>query len=79
MGLTSRETPESHSPLRKALIQSGGNLVQPVSGHKCGGKRIGCRQIEDRIQGLECVIEAAVIGVADEVLGEAVQAFVCRG
>jgi long-chain acyl-CoA synthetase len=42
---------------------------------KCGGKRISCRDIEDRI--LECaqVLEAAVVGVPDEVLGEAVKVF----
>jgi long-chain acyl-CoA synthetase len=43
---------------------------------KCGGKRIGCRQIEDRIQGFECLIETAVVGMPDDVLGEAVKAFV---
>ncbi|HTY85559.1 MAG TPA: AMP-binding protein [Silvibacterium sp.] len=43
---------------------------------KCGGKRISCRQIEDQI--LECrdLLEVAVVGVRDEVLGEAVGAFV---
>ena len=42
---------------------------------KCGGKRIGCRQIESQLQDFECLLEAAVIGVPDEVLGEAVKAF----
>jgi acyl-coenzyme A synthetase/AMP-(fatty) acid ligase len=43
---------------------------------KCGGKRVSCRQIEDQL--LECdeLLEAAVIGIPDEVLGEAVKAFV---
>jgi acyl-CoA synthetase (AMP-forming)/AMP-acid ligase II len=43
---------------------------------KCGGKRVSCRQLEETI--LECpeLMEAAVIGVPDETLGEAVKAFV---
>ena len=43
---------------------------------KIGGKRISCCQIEDQL--LECdeVLEAAVVGIPDEVLGEAVKAFV---
>jgi len=43
---------------------------------KCGGRRVSCRQIEDQL--LECdeLLEAAVVGVPDEVLGEAVKVFV---
>ena len=43
---------------------------------KCGGTRVACRQVEDKL--LECgqLVEAAVIGTPDEVLGEAVKAFV---
>jgi len=43
---------------------------------KIAGKRVSCSQIEDQL--LECadLVEAAVIGIPDEVLGEAVQAFV---
>jgi long-chain acyl-CoA synthetase len=43
---------------------------------KCRGERISCRQIEDVL--LECdeLVEAAVIGIPDEVLGEAIKAFV---
>ena len=43
---------------------------------KCGGKRVSCRQIEDRLLECEEVLEAAVIGIPDEVLGEAVKAFI---
>jgi long-chain acyl-CoA synthetase len=43
---------------------------------KCGGKRIACRQIEDQLLECEELLEAAVVGVPDEVLGEAVKAFV---
>ena len=43
---------------------------------KCGGKRVSCRQVEDRLLGFEGVLEAAVVGVPDEILGEAVKAYV---
>jgi len=43
---------------------------------KCGGKRVSCRALEDRLLESEEVLEAAVIGVPDDVLGEAVKAFV---
>lgn len=42
---------------------------------KCRGEKISCRQIEEAL--LECgeLVEAAVIGIPDDVLGEAVKAF----
>lgn len=42
---------------------------------KCRGEKVSCRQIEETL--LECdeLIEAAVVGIPDEVLGEAVKAF----
>jgi long-chain acyl-CoA synthetase len=43
---------------------------------KCGGKRVSCRQLEQQILQFEGLIEAAVIGIPDDVLGEAVKAFV---
>lgn len=43
---------------------------------KCGGKRISCRQLEDQLLEFDALLEAAVIGVPDDVLGEAVKAFV---
>lgn len=43
---------------------------------KCGGTRTSCRQIEDQILECEEIVEACVVGVADDVLGEAVRAFV---
>lgn len=43
---------------------------------KCGGKRVSCRQIEERLLENEDLLEAAVVGMPDEVLGEAVKAFV---
>ncbi len=43
---------------------------------KCGGKRISCRQIEEQLLEFEGLLEAAVISVPDQILGEAVKAFV---
>jgi acyl-CoA synthetase (AMP-forming)/AMP-acid ligase II len=43
---------------------------------KTGGERVGPREVEDAIQSLPGVKEAAVIGVPDEVLGFAIKAFV---
>jgi long-chain acyl-CoA synthetase len=43
---------------------------------KCGGQRVSCRYLEDVM--LECgkLVEVAVIGVPDPILGEAAKAFV---
>jgi len=43
---------------------------------KCGGKRVSCRQLEEKLLEFDELLEAAVIGVKDELLGEAVKAFV---
>jgi long-chain acyl-CoA synthetase len=43
---------------------------------KCGGKRVSCRQLEDQLLAFGELLEAAVIGVPDEILGEAVKVFV---
>lgn len=43
---------------------------------KCGGKRVSCRQLEEKLLEFDELLEAAVIGVEDEILGEAVTAFV---
>lgn len=52
---------------------------------KCGGKRISCREIENRLLEFRCLLEAAVLAEPDDVLGEAVKAFLvprmpdCKG
>lgn len=43
---------------------------------KCRGEKISCRQIEEVLLALDELVEAAVIGIPDDVLGEAVKAFV---
>jgi long-chain acyl-CoA synthetase len=43
---------------------------------KCRGEKVSCRQIEEILLGFEELVEAAVVGIPDDVLGEAVKAFV---
>jgi acyl-coenzyme A synthetase/AMP-(fatty) acid ligase len=43
---------------------------------KCAGKRVSFRNIEDRLLQHQSLIDAAVIGIPDDVTGEAVKAFV---
>lgn len=43
---------------------------------KIRGERVSCRQIEEVLLEFDELVEAAVIGISDEVLGEAVKAFV---
>jgi len=43
---------------------------------KCGGQRVSCRQLEEQLLECDDLLEAAVVGVPDDVLGEAVKAFV---
>ena len=43
---------------------------------KCGGVRVSCRQLEQRLLEGEGLAEAAVVGISDEILGEAVKAVV---
>jgi long-chain acyl-CoA synthetase len=43
---------------------------------KCGGKRTSCRQIEETLLEFDELLEAAVIGMKDDILGEAVKVFV---
>jgi acyl-CoA synthetase (AMP-forming)/AMP-acid ligase II len=43
---------------------------------KAGGNRVSAKDVEEKILELPEVVEVAVIGVADEILGEAIKAFV---
>jgi acyl-CoA synthetase (AMP-forming)/AMP-acid ligase II len=43
---------------------------------KCGGRRVSTRQLEELILEFQPLREAAVVGIPDDVLGEAVKAFV---
>jgi len=45
---------------------------------KTRGERVAPREIEDALCEMEGVVEAAVIGVPDDVLGQAIKAFVVR-
>lgn len=43
---------------------------------KCGGKRVSCRSLENVLLENQELLEAAVVGVPDEILGEAAVAYV---
>ena len=43
---------------------------------KAGGNRVSAKEIEDVVSSIPGVLETAVIGVADEILGEAIKVFV---
>jgi len=43
---------------------------------KCGGKRVSCRHLENILLEHASLLEAAVVGIPDEVLGEAAVAYV---
>ncbi|MGO9085605.1 MAG: class I adenylate-forming enzyme family protein [Candidatus Sulfotelmatobacter sp.] len=43
---------------------------------KCGGTRSSCKAVEDALMEFDDLVEAAVIGVPDDLQGEAVKAFV---
>ncbi|HMV72275.1 MAG TPA: class I adenylate-forming enzyme family protein, partial [Pseudomonadales bacterium] len=45
---------------------------------KAGGNRVSAKEIEDVVLEIAGAVETAVIGVPDEVLGEAIKAFVVR-
>jgi len=42
---------------------------------KTGGNRVSAKEIEDVVSSIPGVLETAVIGVADEILGEAIKVF----
>lgn len=43
---------------------------------KCGGERVSCQHLEEELLAFDELLEAAVIGAPDDVLGECVKAFV---
>lgn len=43
---------------------------------KCGGERVSCQAVEEQLLEFDDLLEAAVIGVPDEILGEAIKLFV---
>jgi long-chain acyl-CoA synthetase len=82
-----RADEESHFSFRDGRLHTGDLATVDEDGFiyivgrgkdflKCRGERIACQQIEARL--LECdeIVEAAVVGMPDETLGEAVRAYV---
>lgn len=43
---------------------------------KCGGYRVSPKEIEDYLAELKDIVEVGVIGIPDEILGEAIKAFI---
>jgi len=43
---------------------------------KCGGRRVSCRQLEEQMLACDALLEAAVVGIQDDTLGEAVKVFI---
>lgn len=69
------------------LLHSGDNFKQDEEGYlyflgrkddmiKCKGERISAKEIENIICEYDGIVESAVIGVPDEVFGQAIKAFV---
>lgn len=81
------EPEESAATFRDGRLHTGDFATQDADGYfyivdrgkdflKCGGRRVSSQQLEDVLLEFEGVLEAAVIGIPDDVLGEAVKAFV---
>jgi len=72
---------------RERILRTGDLFQQDEDGHlyfisrkddliKTAGERVGPREVQNVIYELEPVKEAAVIGVPDEILGNAIKAFI---
>jgi acyl-CoA synthetase (AMP-forming)/AMP-acid ligase II len=46
---------------------------------KCGGEKVSPKEVEEVLYSLHGIVEAAVVGVPDAVLGQAIKAFVTLG
>ncbi len=82
-----RDPEESATSFRGRKLYTGDQAIVDSDGFlyivgrnrdflKCGGKRIGCKQLEQQLLEFDGLLEAAVLGVPDEIMGEAVKAFV---
>lgn len=81
-----REPEETAVRFRNGVLHTGDLATVDEDGYiyivdraqdflKCGGKRISCRVVENQLQEFECLLEAAVLGIPDDIQGEAVKAF----
>ena len=86
--LTGRAYKEGHWPADTRLF-SGDYFKRDAEGFlyflgrrddmiKTRGERVSAKEVEDVLHTLEGVAEAAVIGIPDDVLGQAIKAFVVR-
>jgi acyl-CoA synthetase (AMP-forming)/AMP-acid ligase II len=78
---------ETKATFRDGRLHTGDFATQDQDGYfyivdrgkdflKCGGRRVSSQQLEDILLEYEGVLEAAVIGIPDDILGEAVKAFI---
>lgn len=78
---------ETNKVIKNGLLYTGDIAYKDKDGYifivsrekniiKCAGNRISSGEIENAIASIKQVVECAVIGVEDEMLGEAVKAFV---
>jgi long-chain acyl-CoA synthetase len=78
---------ETKATFRDGHLHTGDFATQDQDGYfyivdrgkdflKCGGRRVSSQQLEDVLLEYEGVLEAAVIGIPDDILGEAVKAFI---
>ena len=82
-----RTPPDSKEVFRQGVLHTGDLARVDEEGYiyivdrakdfiKCRGEKVSCRQLEETLLEFDELIEAAVIGVSDEILGEAAKAFV---
>ena len=78
---------ESAATFREGRLHTGDIAIRDEAGYlrivdrtksflKCGGTRVSAQSIEEQLLAFPDLVEAAVIGIPDELLGEAVAAFV---
>ncbi|MDF2502913.1 AMP-binding protein [Clostridium sp.] len=78
---------ETKKVLRNGLLYTGDLALKDEEGYifivsrekniiKCAGNRISPKEVENIIASIQQVVECAVIGVEDDILGEAIKAFV---
>lgn len=81
------DSKETEKVLKNGILYTGDLAVKDEDGYiyivsrekniiKSGGNRISPKEIENVICGIDEVVECAVIGVEDDILGEAIKAFI---
>ena len=79
--LSSRPHAWRAEPLQRGPVQNGRVWVPLLCGRKddiikSRGEKVSPKEVENVLYGIEGVVEAAVVGVPDPILGQAVKAFI---